>query len=97
MEPDGPLVIDVRKPGWASNASALVAGLAASPPSSIQLMVEDAEQPGGEEAQILLFLARHAEAADIPLTLDGAPDALNAGLLKIGLDPVFPAEGDATP
>ncbi|MEM9320278.1 MAG: hypothetical protein AAGA70_14940 [Pseudomonadota bacterium] len=96
MDTNGALVIDMRKPGWAS-APALVSDVVTEPPQSIKIDAQNAATPSAEEAQILLALTRHAAANNIPISIEGVDGALRAEMGRIGFETVFPAEGDATP
>ena len=97
MDTDGALVIDLRKPDWASGADSILRDFAAEPPKALLFEANDAAAPNAEEAQLLVALTKFAAAADIPVTLDGLADELTAGLTRFGLPSVFSAEGDSTP
>jgi len=97
MDSDGALVIDLRKPDWAGSADAILTGLAAEPPKSLEFEANDAAAPTAEEAQLLFALTKFAAAADIPVKLNGIADELTEGLARVGLKSIFSAEGDITP
>lgn len=95
MDTDGALVIDLRRPDWAEGADSLVTRLTSDPPKSIRFEANDAAAPSAEQAQLVLALTKFAASADVPITVEGIADEFNAGLERIGLTSVFPAEGDA--
>ena len=97
MDTDGAIVIDLRRPDWASSAEAYLAGFSADPPKSLCFEVDADAQANAEEAQLIYALTKFAAAVDTPVSVEGDADALTAALASSGMPPVFSAEGDSSP
>lgn len=97
MDTDGALVIDLRKHDWAESADVMLREFASDPPKSVLFEGNDAAAPSAEQAQLIFALTKFADAVDIPVSINGIADELVAGLERVGLTSVFPAEGDSTP